>query len=218
MGIGSPIEHTWPYILQTQTNIKTINVSMDGASNYWIARKTLEIIKEIDPRAIVVHWSYLARGEDPDTTKTDEQRRKQIDESIFGEENEADKFIKILHQFKNTKIIHSFIPGFTNTSRIGAETLWKQLQGPDWPDLPLTLDGFNSLDYSIVSELKNFNRYNEFIDHYNFIEKYNRLELKYVVPEFEKLDLARDSHHYDKITATNFVDQLLSLTTFPQQQ
>lgn len=217
VGLGSPIEHTWPYILQKQTNTRTINVSMDGASNYWISRKALQIIKEIDPLAVVVHWSYLFRGEDSDTTKTDEERRKHIDKSIFGDENETDKFIKILQQFKNTKVIHSFIPGFTDSSRIGAVALWKQLKGTDWPELPLTRDEFNKLDSSVVAELKNFfNKHKKFIDHYNFIEQYNNLGLDYAVPEFEKIDLSRDSHHYDKITATAFVDQLLSLTVFPR--
>jgi hypothetical protein len=28
------------------------------------------------------------------------------------------------------------------------------------------------------------------------------------VPEIMRLDLARDAHHYDVITATNFVDQV----------
>lgn len=33
--------------------------------------------------------------------------------------------------------------------------------------------------------------------------------VKYNIPEFEKLDLARDSYHYDIITATKFVNQIV---------
>jgi len=62
-GLGSPAEHAWPFLLQNQTNMKTINVSMDGASNAWIARRTVDILTEINPKYIILHWSYLHRRE-----------------------------------------------------------------------------------------------------------------------------------------------------------
>ena len=218
VGLGSPLEHTWPWLLQQQTGIRTINVSMDGASNHWIARKANQIIDKISPTTIIIHWSYIWRSEDLDSSKTDEQRRNQFDDSVF--KNDNDNFIKILQQFKDlvsdTKIIHSVIPEFSCVSRLSALHIWKQLQGPDWPELPSSIDGFNSLNTGIATELKKFNSYDDFNDHFKFLEQYNSLE--YTVPEFEKMDLARDGHHYDKITATNFVAQLLSSTAFPRQQ
>jgi hypothetical protein len=64
VGLGSPIEHTWPYVLQQTLQKRTINISMDGASNNCIARKVLKILTQIQPELIVIHWSYLHRRED----------------------------------------------------------------------------------------------------------------------------------------------------------
>lgn len=63
VGIGVPYEHTWPYLLQQKLNQRTINVSMDGASNNWIARHAEKIIEIIAPKVLVVQWSFLTRRE-----------------------------------------------------------------------------------------------------------------------------------------------------------
>jgi hypothetical protein len=63
VGIGSPLEHTWPWILQKATQRRTINVSMDGASNMWIARKSLDIVNKIKPAHLIIQWSYISRRE-----------------------------------------------------------------------------------------------------------------------------------------------------------
>ena len=52
VGIGSPLKHTWPYILQQQTGCRVINISMDGASNEWMARKCSTLLKIINPKCI----------------------------------------------------------------------------------------------------------------------------------------------------------------------
>lgn len=64
VGIGSPVEHTWPSVLSRATGTRTINVSMDGASNNWICRKVLRILAEIEPQILVIHWSYIHRREE----------------------------------------------------------------------------------------------------------------------------------------------------------
>ena len=63
VGIGSPVEHTWSYQVGQKLNTRTINISMDGASNNWIARKAQQIIDTIGPKFLVVHWSYISRRE-----------------------------------------------------------------------------------------------------------------------------------------------------------
>ena len=92
VGLGSPIEYTWPHILQKKTGFRTINVGMDGASNNWIARKTVDILQQIQPRHVVLHWSYLHRGESTDQTLSDEGRRIQyknvdLDSAVQNFEN-----------------------------------------------------------------------------------------------------------------------------------
>lgn len=63
VGIGSPRDHVWPTVLQKATGIRTINVSLDGASNNWIARQACYILTEIQPEIMIIHWSYLHRRE-----------------------------------------------------------------------------------------------------------------------------------------------------------
>jgi predicted RNA-binding protein with EMAP domain len=48
---------------------------MDGASNKWIARKVIEILKIIKPKLIVIQWSYIHRDELNDSILSDEDRR-----------------------------------------------------------------------------------------------------------------------------------------------
>ena len=86
VGVGSPLKHTWPYLLQQQTGRRCINVSMDGASNEWIARKTQKIIKEINPTDIVIMWSYTHRREKKDNSLSDEDRRTHV-ETVDALEN-----------------------------------------------------------------------------------------------------------------------------------
>lgn len=208
VGLGSPITHTWPNILQSNTNKRCINVSMDGASNKWIARKVLEIIKTIHPKIIVIQWSYIPRDELCDSTLTDEDRRidvaknKNIDELRLI----SLKLIQdIEFQKDQCKIIHSFVPYGTLLDRSYNENIWECLWKNNWPSLPDTLNEFNCLEKNIVNELKNFNVYDVLYVYYQLIDS-----IMYV-PEIKSLDLARDGHHYDIITATNFVDQVENL-------
>lgn len=62
-GVGVPFEHTWPQLLGKLTSQRTINVSLDGASNNWIARQVNTIINSYNPETIVVHWSFTTRRE-----------------------------------------------------------------------------------------------------------------------------------------------------------
>jgi hypothetical protein len=62
-GVGVPVEHTWPQLLSKHITQRTINVSLDGASNNWIARQVNTIINSYNPKTIVVHWSFISRRE-----------------------------------------------------------------------------------------------------------------------------------------------------------
>ena len=62
-GIGSPIEHTWPYLLQQVSGQTCINISMDGASNDWLARRALDITTKVPSQRLVIMWSFIERRE-----------------------------------------------------------------------------------------------------------------------------------------------------------
>lgn len=119
-GVGQPYKHTWPYVFSSKSNIPTINISMDGASNTWILRKTIELL-EIQPKYIIIQWSYVHRRErdiiigGSDYDNCDEQRKLSDlpDNNVTTEEDiqHAIDCINLVESKKrNTTIIHTFIP------------------------------------------------------------------------------------------------------------
>lgn len=199
MGIGSPLEHTWVAQVSKQLDTRAINVSLDGASNYWIARKTLDILTHIQPDVIIIQWSYIHRTESNDVTLSDEDRRTHY--NLVNYYNDLDlglAFIELVKKVEvakqHTKVIHSFIPKFGID--INVSDAWTRIAGPNWPPCPATLDEFNALGPGIVDELINFFKlYNIFKLYYNL---YHNIEY---LPEIKNLDLARDGHHYGILTA-----------------
>jgi len=114
-GLGSPIEHTWPHLLKEKTKTNIVNVSMDGASNNWISRKTVEILEKINPEILVIQWSYFHRREKENSRIPDEYRTIHYELSEIADPNlDLQNFIKCFEQVnnanKNSIIVHSAIP------------------------------------------------------------------------------------------------------------
>ena len=207
VGIGSPLSNTWVNILQTKTNHRCINVSMDGASNKWIARKAIEVLNVIKPKNMIIQWSYLTRDESTDVTKDDEDRRlPDINLSLTELYLINYKLIKATElQKNNCNIIHSFIPQATCLDSKHILAIWNEIKRDSWPDLPKNLMEFNCLSKNIMTELNDFDVYKLFISYYQLIDCIT------YIPEILQIDRARDGHHYDIITSTKFVDQLVDL-------
>jgi hypothetical protein len=216
VGLGSPLEHTWPYQLQQASQRRIINVSMDGASNTWIMRKVCRLLEWVKPKTIVIQWSYITRDELDDQSLTDEQRRYQVDLKNFNDLSQNDfefyrqKLKKTIDQLeavtKQTQIIHSFIPD-CGIITVDVDKIWKNMQGPDWVDTPTSLVEFKNLPKFIELELKNnFKNYDLLKNYFEFYEN-----IEHVIPEIVRLDVARDSHHYDIKTSQAFVDKILQI-------
>ena len=112
-GLGCPLEHTWPKLLEKETGKKTIIVAMDGASNDWICRRALKIINEIHPKNMVVMWSFFNRRESTNKGLSDLERRIWVSPNT----TDTDDFICSLLLFqslqkkkKDTNLIHFTIP------------------------------------------------------------------------------------------------------------
>jgi len=110
-GVGSPINHTWARQVELTNKQPTINVSLDGASNDWIARRACNIILTVQPRNMIIMWSYVHRREDPDTKLSDEDRRVG---SLNGATELEDQTnfqtcISLIEQ-SSTNIVHFIIP------------------------------------------------------------------------------------------------------------
>lgn len=207
VGLGSPLAHTWPYLLQQDTGARTINVSMDGASNDWMARKCQRILTEIQPECLIIQWSYISRREkdvlakswlefynvirDRDWPACSWQHRDQLPQHIQQE----------------------------------IETLHGGWQPPDYSDedlrewashATLEQDVENLLQAVDLVHKSNQSTciVHSFIPGFGLGLPNGYIESKIqgcVVPEIQKLDHARDSHHYDIKTSQAFVQQLTQI-------
>ena len=154
-GIGSPFEHTWPCLLQKISGQPCINISMDGASNDWILRKANELLDQLQPSAIVLHLSYIHRGENPNSSLSDHDRRLPVRPGEIdpaGWISQLQNSILKLNQRKgSTKIVYSFIPGWAVEETFAHE--WAKIAGADWGDMPLTVNSWQCLSPSVQKEL-----------------------------------------------------------------
>ena len=162
VGIGVPYEHTWPYLLQQKLNQRTINVSMDGASNDWIARRAKQILDQLAPRNMVVMWSYVHRRENPDNSLADEDRLMFCDARRDSDSVDDRANLQVCRtQLQDTRshVIEAAIPNFC-----------------------------------------------VFASHETAKERDNVCGGILMI---HQLDLARDGHHFDILTAEHFVQALL---------
>jgi len=113
VGIGQPFEETWPQLVQTRLQSRVINISMNGASATWIARRAKFIIDNFNPKTILIQWSYVHRREDPDASKPDEDRAMPVDRSDTADFENLTANIMLVESIKlSTTVVHSFIPKF----------------------------------------------------------------------------------------------------------
>jgi len=110
VGLGQPFEETW--VRQLNKTHTTINISMDGASVNWITNKVINVVKFINPKIIIIQWTFLHRREHPDTSLSDTKRRIWYSGSTV--EQDVENFIECIKRIENitnkTKVIHSWIP------------------------------------------------------------------------------------------------------------
>lgn len=210
VGIGSPINHTWPAVLKSVSKKNTINVSMDGASNDWIARKTLRVLDVVSPQNIVIQWSFFSRLESTDVTLSDENRRKQFADNDLNLRNEFDNFKKnflLIESAKSkTNIIHSFIPNAF--SPLDAKKIWNSLKGTQWPEHPpKTLKDVLSLESFIINELVTVDQF----EHIKIYTEYCELLSNANIINYTQIDWGRDFFHYDIKTTTKIVDEILPI-------
>ena len=164
VGIGVPLEHTWFKILQRKTNRRCINVSLDGGSNDWMARRGVEILKNIRPRHMVIHWSYVERREKSQGQHDEDRRDQQVKyEEAENVKNMQHNIDLIEQNAGTTTVVHSTIPRFSE---------------------------YNSTQ--------------------NLVFRHH-VDSTRVIDYFDVIDWARDHHHYDRITAEHFVEQILKI-------
>jgi hypothetical protein len=238
VGIGSPITHTWCYCLQQLSQQHIINISMNGASNDWIARKIKELLSEVIPQTIVIQWSYAHRRE-----ADIEYVRKLLffevcqywdkfyaavrdpswpDASLFDFYTLPQKIqneIRDLHFADNETQLNQWL----DCVNLKIDQIDDESRRMHYLDDAFVQDDIDNIVACInqvewlaakydITTIHSF--IPDFIDSKQWENIKKHLPVDRHLEPFKKLDLARDKHHYDIVTATYVaekIDQLIRL-------
>jgi len=120
IGIGIPANLSYAHNLEILSNHQVLNFSMCGASNDWMARKLEIILKYFDPKAIIIHYSFIHRREKNEPTWFDDERT--LCEPCFNEIEDCENWIfnhkKITSLVNNIPTVYSAIPTWKPTDRL----------------------------------------------------------------------------------------------------
>lgn len=218
VGIGSAFDHTWPQVLQAKTATRCINVSMDGASNNWIARQAVKILQEVQPRIMVIHWSYLHRREGLTKLNSEAKYRfimhyQNIKDPSWPSLNELDQFSNLPVHIQN-EILNQHNNLWRQDITDDQLRLW-HIRSDVEEDIDNTYQCVNLVDQHSGSTQVVHSFIPGFVQGYQ-PQFFERLQTAHaVIPEFARLDLARDKHHYDIKTCDFFVQQILQVLNWP---
>lgn len=209
-GVGLPFPHIWPQVLQQITNLQTINVSLDGASNNWIARHARAIIDEINPKNLIVQWSYSHRREADIKVVLDpiwDEYYANVKDPAWPPCESFDFFdtlpISVQNAMRNDQRFNSWHDGFDLESP-------RRIFEVNSTAEENILNTQNAIDLLCTNSTTNI--IHTFIPKWHIDNNYQLNFHAYpVISSFPILDLGRDQHHYDIKTATNLVNQLVSL-------
>lgn len=226
VGIGSPQQHAWPVVLQRKTHTRCINVSLDGASNQWIARKIVALSHSLVPRRVVVHWSYIHRRELSTSilTKTMDNHwvefYNKIKDSTWPDCSTVIEFDALPETIKkeiqnvhagpaeHALLKHCLLPNHYDDE---VRRLYFDPHCNVQADIDDTIDCIGRVQATGLQVIHSFvpgfaanSAATKIIDYLN------QLKANYVSP-FNRLDLARDGHHYDLATSEFFTDQIIQL-------
>ena len=213
VGIGSCFEHTWPQVLSEYNHCRVINVSMNGASNEWIARKACDAYDLALPRNMVIMWSHLHRRESPDSGLSDLDRRiHHVKSTVLQDfENFSSCRKKVQTHCMNCNLVELVIPNFSPKWGMDINP-WEQIRDPSWPMfMPSTLTECLAKFPQILTELSIIHGIdiNSLLEIQTIQQKLS--EFLKGITRVEYLDRARDGHHFDIVTAEWVAKQVQNL-------
>lgn len=218
VGVGCPVTHTWPGVLQQRTGQRSINVSMDGASNNWIARQLTRIITQIQPATAVVQWSYLERREDYSNSLLNRNWQEfycQVQAPDWPPVPAIENFAELPQHIQLellTKHDQSWRQGVSDEQlRLGHVRSTDQADVQNTQDLIHWTESLANqhgvkLIHSFIPQFATVRIRNNFFTH---------LKTQHCIGEIPQLDWARDHHHYDCKTSQWIVQQLMQLLQLP---
>ena len=210
-GIGSPFEHTWPQVLSKRLGQRTINVSLDGASNNWIARQAKMRLTEIAPDIIIVHWSFSHRREKDINEVLDPIWQNYYDaiKDPLWPDCKSYMYVNRLPDYVQKSLFQDpKSASWFNEFDVDSDRRLAFVDSTADEDFTNTQDCINQLGCDAGTKI-----IHSFIPNWHVTNCSDKLNFNNqpVIPEFSHLDYARDGFHYDIKTSEYFVDQLVSL-------
>lgn len=207
VGLGAPREHTWSYILGKQLGKRTLNVSMDGASNTWIRRQAVQIL-ELDPELLILQWSYITRRE-----ATVDQLWQKFYASVRDPSwPECETYVQLaqLPEWIRNELetVHNCSAAMENIDDTD-----KRLRYTDTTDEQDKQHLYTNIA-AVENAVHNTRVIHSFVPYFSpngYDVPIPDAIRDRAVPEFAKIDLARDGHHYDRLTAEHFVQSVVQL-------
>jgi hypothetical protein len=207
-GVGVPYSHTWPQILQNKLNRRTINVSLDGASNNWIARQAQMIIDAVKPQLMIIQWSYSHRRELPLKQVLDtiwQEYYLAIKDPNWPDCASADDLDQLSQDIQSAVRSDPRYNDYYSESDLESLRRLQSIPSTAEEDIANTqecIDTVSNTDTKII---------------HSFIPKWHVGEYRLNfhgasnIAPIEIIDFGRDGRHYDILTAQKFVDQVLSI-------
>jgi len=204
LGTGVAYQHAPPRVVESLTQRRCIDISIQRASNNWIARQVHNILdSDVSPKNIVIQWSFTTRWE-LDKQQAQDQELEWLYQAIRLEN--WPKQIKSFSDYKKlSKEIQDAVAQDDYFQKIckmtGAEESgqihYKQDLLFDWAGAKHTLD--------LVKQIEQKKNFTQIV--YTFVPKfaepderdfvYNELDKigATYIPEYDQIDLARDNSH-----------------------
>jgi len=196
-GIGTSYEHIWPQKLSSITERRIVNVSMDGASNNYVERRE-KPIEEIANKFLLKFYENAKDSSWP--TCPDMDKFNTLPYTIRQElasEHSIGPHLRISTNLKSIEIIN------LDELRIVQVVEDNSVHLDNFKNcINLLKDIKSNLIYSFIPEFAEAEHQVDYVD----ACCYNQ-----VIPVFDKLDLARDGHHFDRITSQWVAEQAAPL-------
>jgi hypothetical protein len=187
---------------------------MDGASNEWMARKCSTLLKIINPKNIVIHWSYIERRENFKNNSLFNRHWLSHYENVKGPDWPLAPALENYNTLPDwilaelAQHTQSWKNGLTDE-----ELRLKSIKSTVDEDINNTLHCIDQVD-SVADPQKIIH---SFIPHsvpttYKlFFKEQLKKRLEKYIPQLVPLDRARDGHHYDILTSQALVGLIVRL-------
>jgi hypothetical protein len=223
VGLGTPFEYIWPQVLQKKTRKRTINLSMDGASNNWMARRAADVLTIVQPSTMIFMWSYVERREDDFNLVLQQKWESfylQVRDPSWPSVNRIEDFAQlpyeIRQELRTQHVCGPYLAISEDLSSIAPQHNIDELLRMQLPD---ATDSDHERNFTeclkILSDANVCTKLiHTFIPDFATVNQHQylaQLNTNAVIPPFPILDWARDHHHFDRKTSDWLVTQLMPL-------